>query len=721
MNKVIVFFILILMSVSMAGFAQEKELTLEDLIPGGNNYKIFTPKEKYKTRWFGNQYTLSNRDTMYVVNPDHPKTKKVLLTNQEFRSFLSKDDANVNNIEFTEKGGKVIASILLQENKKYKKTYFDIEKKQILNETFIDDDGKNMDFCDENGRVAFTKGNNLFISFPDGTFLNISNENNPEIIFGQEVYRNEFGIVKGTFWSPKGNYLAFYKKDESPVKDYPLVDISVPGTKLENIKYPMAGGPIHEVSIGIYHLQTGKTTYLKTSQSSACYFTNLAWSPDEKEIYIAELNRGQDTCCLVRYHVGSGERSDVLLKETNKKYIEPEHPVVFLKKSPDTFIWQTRRDGYRHLYLYNTNGKFKKQLTSGNWEVSDLLGFDEKEEFAYISSNEATPVEAQTYKVNLKTGKRTRLTQEAGMHRSQVSPNGKYLLDTYSNRNTPKNTDLINCGTGKVSSLMKAEKPLQEYQLPEISMGTIKADDGTTDLYYRLVKPVNFDETKKYPVIIYVYGGPHSQMVVNSWLYAARGWDLYMAQRGYVVFTLDNRGTSNRGLEFENIIHRNVGIHEAKDQMKGVEFLSSLPYVDSSKIGVHGWSYGGFMATNLMLRYPETFKVGVAGGPVIDWAYYEVMYGERYMDSPEENKKGYAESNLKNLAGNLKGHLLLIHDDMDPVVVWQHSLSFLSACIKARTYPDYFVYPGHEHNVFGADRVHLHEKITRYFDDYLKK
>ena len=251
-------------------------------------------------------------------------------------------------------------------------------------------------------------------------------------------------------------------------------------------------------------------------------------------------------------------------------------------------------------------------------------------------------------------------------------------------------------------------------------MGTIKAEDGVTDLYYRLIKPVDFDPAKKYPTVVYVYGGPHAQVVNNTWLGGARGWEIYMASKGYVMFSVDNRGSENRGLNFEQVTFRQLGVTEAKDQIKGVEFLKSLSFVDANRIGVHGWSFGGFMTTNLMLRYPDVFKVGVAGGPVIDWSYYEVMYGERYMDTPESNPEGYKESNMRLKAGNLKGHLLVIHGGVDPTCVPQHTYSFMKACVEAGKYPDLFIYPGHEHGVVGKDRVHLSNKMTQYFDEFLK-
>jgi dipeptidyl-peptidase-4 len=553
-------------------------------------------------------------------------------------------------------------------------------------------------------------------------FLSLSQAEglNKQVVYGQAVHRNEFGIKGGTFPSPDGHYLAFYRMDESMVGDYPLVDISDREARLKSIKYPMAGMKSHEVTVGIHTRQPDTTFYLQTGEPKDHYLTNVSWDPSEKYIYIAEVNREQNHLQLNKYSVETGEKTATLFEERNDRYVEPEHPLLFLKKSPNQFIWQSKRDGYNRLYLYNTDGKLIKQLTSGKGDVTEVLGLDAGEQHVFFVSNEANPIECQAYKVHLKTGKKTQLTVEPGVHRLQLSESGQYLIDRYSNLTTPLNIDLINTANGKIQRLQTAENPCSEYTLPEITLGSLKAADGTTDLYYRLVKPVNFQPDQKYPVVVYVYGGPHSQMVVNSWLGGVRGWDIYMAQKGYVIFTLDNRGTSNRGFDFESIIHRQLGIHETADQMRGIEFLQSLPYVDAGRIGVHGWSYGGFMTANLLLQHPEIFKVGVAGGPVIDWKYYEVMYGERYMDTPEENPEGYEQSNINRLAGNLQGHFLVIHGDEDNTVVWQNSLSFLKACITAGTYPDYFVYPGQEHNMRGRDRIHLHEKITRYFDDYLK-
>ena len=352
--------------------------------------------------------------------------------------------------------------------------------------------------------------------------------------------------------------------------------------------------------------------------------------------------------------------------------------------------------------------------------VSEILGFNAKRKDIIFTAIEG--LKSGHFAVNTANGKMNQpfSTSQESEHNGLLNASGTYLIDRYSTKDQPRIINLVDTKKFKETvNLLTAKNPYEGYQMPSIETGTIKAADGTTDLHFRIMKPTDFDSSKKYPVIVYVYGGPHAQCVTGGWQNGARGWDTYMANKGYIMFTIDNRGSSNRGLAFENATFRRLGVEEGKDQVKGIEYLKSLPYVDSERIGVHGWSFGGHMTTALLLRYPEIFKVGVAGGPVIDWGYYEIMYGERYMDTPETNPEGYKECNLKNLAGQLKGHLLIIHDDHDDTCVPQHTLSFMKACVDARTYPDLFIYPCHKHNVMGRDRVHLHEKITRYFEEHL--
>ena len=571
----------------------------------------------------------------------------------------------------------------------------------------------------QNGNIAFNRGYNLCVRTSDGKEIDVSKNGDMDHVYGQSVHRDEFGIEKGTFWSPSGNILCFYYMDQSMVSAYPQVDISTRSASLVPDKYPMAGETSHKVYIGLFNVQTLNTIYLNTGDPTDRYFTNIAWSPDEKHVYVIELNRDQNHAQLVRYDVTTGEKDCVIYEEKNKKYVEPMHPIVFLPWDNSKFLYQSRKDGFNHIYLFDTDGKELRQLTKGNYEVSDILGFYADRKLIIYSSNEQDPIGKNTYSLSLK-GRRTLLNTEGGWHESSLSPSGRYLCDVYSSPTVVRNTDKIDIKTGKSIRMHSAQDPWSGYSVPTIKTGTIKSADGHTDLYYRLVLPTDFDPSKKYPAIVYVYGGPHAHMVESSRNWGVRGWDIWMAQKGYVMFCLDNRGSENRGAEFEQVTFRNLGVEEMKDQMKGVDFLRSLPYVDANRLGVHGWSYGGFMTTSLMTTYPDVFKVGVAGGPVIDWKYYEVMYGERYMDTPQTNPEGYANTSLLHKAKNLKGRLLIIYGGNDPTCVPQHTLSFMRACIDAETYPDLFIYPGQGHNMTGHDRIHLHNKISQYFDDFLK-
>lgn len=716
--------ILLSLLLTITVMAQEKKvLTLEDLMPGGETNHLFRPENISGLQWWGDVCIKPGVDSLFAIDPKTGK-EQLLVTrekvNEVLNSLITATDEETGlsqdkiqhfyNVSFPWADKPYM---LISLSTKY--ALYDFKNNEYIGGKLFEKGANNTDYSTESGNLAFTVENNLYVN-------NRRITDEPEgIVCGQGVHRNEFGITKGTFWSPKGNYLAFYRMDQRMVTNYPLVDISRRIAKLDNIKYPMAGMDSHKVTIGIYNVSTGKTVYLQSGDPTDRYFTNIAWSPDETKVYVIELNRDQNHSQLVCYDAITGERDAVLIEEKDDKYVEPMHPILFVKGKEKQFVYQSQRDGFNHLYLYDVDGKLLRQLTSGKWLVQAVLGFDEDGKNLFFMSTEESPLESRLYKLNLKTGERVLLTPDAGVHTIKISSSGKYFMDNYSSSVVPRVINIAETKKGKIlQNLLTAQNPFDGYQLPAIETGTIKAADGVTDLYYRMVKPSDFDPNKKYPAIVYVYGGPHAQMIHNNFNWDVRGWDIYMAQKGYIMFTLDNRGSENRGRAFEDVTFRRLGIEEGKDQVKGVEFLQSLPFVDGKRIGVHGWSFGGHMTTALMLRYPEIFKVGVAGGPVIDWKYYEIMYGERYMDMPQTNPEGYEECNMNNLAKNLKGHLLIIHDDNDHTCVLQHSLSFMKACIDARTYPDLFIYPGHDHNVRGRDRVHLYEKITRYFEDYLK-
>ena len=700
--------LLTLFALSMT--AQEKKsFTLEDLNYGGMNARKFQPANLWLT-WWGDQLMYLDAEEGGTLDKKGNRTAL----------FHLKDIGKQWHSAYSAQYPYPTQSVVFLENSKQRILY-DWEKKQIVWKQNREGEG-NADWNKVSKAVAYTKDDQLFIRDTNDKETQLTTDGSRDIVYGQAVHRNEFGIEKGTFWSPDGQRLAFYRMDQSMVSDYPQVDIDPRIASHEPDKYPMAGETSHVVTVGVYDLPSGKITYLKSplDASSPLYLTNIAWSPDAKTIYIFELNREQNDCRLVAYDATSGERKAELYRETSEKYVEPLHPILFLPWDSSKFILQSQRDGYNHLYLYNKEGKLQKQLTSGNFVVQEVLGFNEKEKSILITSNEANPIQHNTYAVNIYNGKRTLLDNGRGSHHADLSESGTWFYDKYSEPDVPRNIDIVEVSTQKASRLLTAEDPWKDYQQPVFECGTIKAADGITDLYYRMVKPYDFDATKKYPTVVYVYGGPHAHNVEAAWHWYSRSWETYMAQKGYIVFILDNRGSENRGLAFEQATFRQLGQIEMQDQMKGVDYLRSLPYIDINRIGVHGWSFGGFMTISLMTNYPDVFKVGVAGGPVIDWKWYEVMYGERYMDTPQTNPEGYEKTSLIPMARHLKGKLQIITGYNDNTVVPQHCLSFLKACIEAGTQPDFFVYPGEPHNMRGHASVHLHERITQYFEDYLK-
>ena len=704
----------------------QKTFTLEDLNYGGTNFYNMRVQTRY-TNWWGDELIKGDVEACYIVNKQTGK-EQVLFELKDVNALLDSNKSHqVNHLMSCTfpYSNKTLAYIVTG---KQHLLYNWVKKKieWIQNKETTDVQSWNA----QSLSTAYILNNNLFVSDKKGNKTQLTTDGSSDIVYGKTVHRDEFGIYKGLFWSNDGELLAFYRMDQSMVETYPQVNVFTPIATLEPDKYPMAGRTSHKVTVGIYNASTGKTIYLAVGDPTNRYFTNIQWSPDNKILYLIELNRKQTKMQLDAYDAATGKKIKTLYTEESNKYVHPVTPITFLPWNKNQFILQSEKDGYNHLYLFNTNGELQRQITSGKWVVLDLMGFNSSKKCAYILSTECNPIQNNIFAVDIASGKRTLLDNGKGCHantygennkhRLAVSGSGKWIIDNYSEPQVPRNINIINTENKKTLTWFTAPNPWKGYTVPEFTSGSIKAADNQTDLYYRMVKPTNFDPNKKYPTIIYVYGGPGVRNVEARWNYSSRGWETYMAQKGYLLFILDNRGSSDRGLEFEQATFHKLGVEEMKDQMKGVDFLTSLPYVDKNRIGVHGWSFGGFMTTNLITTYPEVFKVGVAGGPVVNWEWYEVMYGERYMGTPQDNKEGYNNSNLLNKAKNLKGKLQIIIGMNDPVVVPQHAENFLKSCIDAGTQPDFFIYPGEGHNMRGHSSVHLHERITQYFEDYLK-
>ena len=686
--------------------AQElKTLTLEDLNFGGTNYHNMVAKNRWTT-WWGDKLVRQDAEECFLVD---------LKTGKETKLFNITQLCKIKGVEGV--------------HSLYQTSFPDASKTVVkIGDQLIN--WKKGTVEKDNTPKAYVRDYQLFVKDAKGEHK-LTTDGSRNIVYGQSVHRDEFGISGGIYWNPQHTLLAFYRMDQSMVSDYPLVDIPeldwnpTAGesrvAKFAPEKYPMAGETSHKVTVGVYDVKTGKTVYLKAGDPTDRYFTNIAWDAEGKTIYMFELNRDQNDCRLVSYNAATGDKIAELYRETDAKYVEPQHPIMFLPWDSSKFILQSQKDGYNHIYLFSKDGKELKQITKGKWVVMDILGFNNKKQSIIIASNELSAIQRNLFSVDVNTGKRTLVDDNGkGWHNGSVSESGQYIYDNYQTPTVPRKIAIINTENNKHTAYFTADNPWKGYTVPTYECGTIKAADGVTDLYYRMVKPLNFDEKKKYPTIVYVYGGPHAHNVDARWNWGSRSWETWMAENGYLLFILDNRGSENRGKEFEQATFRHLGDVEMQDQMEGVKFLKSLPYVDANRMGVHGWSFGGFMTTNLMTTYPDVFKVGVAGGPVIDWKWYEVMYGERYMDTPQTNPEGYAGSSLLPKAKNLKGKLQIIIGLNDPVVVPQHAFSFLKACIGAGTQPDFFVYPGEPHNMRGHQSTHLHERISQYFFDYLK-
>ena len=717
MKKILTFLSLaVLVTFAMPALAQEKKLfTPEDA--SYNNRAVYAQRPN-QLKWVGDTDILMKvkGNEIVTMNPNSKKEAS-FLTLDELNGFKKGEGVNdLTRIPQLTWLNDFQAYFYALGDNGITLNKMDIKKRTINAITSVPQEAEHQTICKPTLNVAYTIGNNLYIAKGDNQ---IQITDNPEgVIAGQSVHRNEFAIDGGIFWSPDGKQLAYYSMDERMVTDYPLVDIQERIATTKPIKYPMAGMTSHQVTLHIYTIATGKDVVVKTGEPVDQYLTAITWNPDNKRIYIGVLNRGQNHLKFNEYNALTGDFIQTIFEDRDEQFVEPQGPAYFLPNNPDQFIWKAQRDGYYHLYLYTISKGTSRQLTKGNFVITDFNGFSKDGKNIFYRSTEVSPLERHCYMMNLKSEKVTKLTKEHGTHDITPSASGKYFLDFYSSTDVPFNVDVQDKNGKFVRRLHEAENPIKDYYIGETTLGTLKAEDGQT-LYTRLIKPYNFDASKKYPVIVYVYGGPHAQLITDTWLAGAGIYLNYLAQEGFLVFTLDNRGSADRGEAFEQCIHRQCGQLEMRDQMKGIEWLKTLPYVDANRIGSDGWSYGGFMSTSLKINHPEVFKVSVAGGPVLDWKYYEIMYGERYMDTPEENPEGYELTSLENKTDKLEGKLLMIHCTTDPVVMWQHSLVFVENCIHNGKQLDYFVYPGHDHNVAGPDRAHLITKITQYFKDNL--
>jgi len=704
-----ILFVSTFLFLGLQSFAQLQELTLEQSTSG---FRSLLPESLLDFQWMSDSkcYTHLSSDFRYLVKGTvDGKDPDTLLSTQEFNEASDAELFAIYGVSWVDDSKFWISN---------GGNYYEFDIKENKGKTLVrlPENAENGTQSNATGDVAYTIENNVGIKAVNGMTYLVTEIENENIVSGQAIARSEFGITNGLFWSPDGSRLAFYQKDESNVDDYPLLDNSTTPGVLMNIKYPMAGQGSEKARVGIFDLQSKNLVYFEAKNGEENYLTNVSFTPDSKFLLVAEVNRNQDQMWLNVYDASTGEFVKTLLEEKSETWVEPEHPAFFPEDDSYNFVWISEKDGFNNLYYYDFEGKLIKQLTEHDFVVQDILDFVDGR--IYYQTTGENPLESHVYSVDMK-GKIKILTRAKGSHSVSISPDGKYFHDTYSSSDVANNQWIIDSRGKIVSKILEAEDKMSYFKTGSIELGTLTAKDGSK-LYTRMIKPSDFDPNKKYPVLVYVYGGPHAQLVTESWLTGASGWMFWMAEQGYIIYTVDNRGSANRGKAFESQIHRQLGTVEIEDQMTGVEYLKSLPYVDADRLAVHGWSFGGFMTTSLMLREAGTFNVGVAGGPVTDWKYYEVMYGERYMDQPEQNPEGYKQASLFTHADKLEGDLLLIHGTVDDVVVMQHSFALVQKFVDLGIQMDFFPYPMHKHNVRGKDRDHLMRKVLDYVIEHNK-
>ena len=575
--------------------------------------------------------------------------------------------------------------------------------------------------------ISFSRNANLFaVNLASGETKTLTTGGSEEVLKGKLdwVYPEELDTRTAYWWSPDSSKIAYYEMDERPVTRYPIMDMSSPTGGTEYTRYPQAGEANPIVRVGVVPVTGGETKWMDTGTNTDVYLARVNWLPDSKRVAIQRLNRGQNQLDLLFCDTSTGA-STTALTETDKYWINISDDLYFFSDSK-RFLWSSERSGYRHFYVYDNSGKQLMQLTSGDWGISDLGGFgpgaanhpavDEKRGYVYFISNKDDVRETNLYRVSLNDKSLTRITKDAGHNTAKISPDLGTFVSTYSNAATPARQDLCRMDGTRIAVISDGKVPeLAEYNLTPVEFVEVTADDGTK-LNGSIIKPVNFDAAKKYPVLIDVYGGPHVQMVQNDWAGLSYLWHEVLAQKGYIIFTLDNRGSWGRGHAFETPIYHQMGKIELQDQLAGVKYLRSLGYVDPARIGITGGSYGGYMTLEALFNAADAFKMGVSDAPVTDWKLYDTIYTERYMGRPQDNAEGYKNSSPVNQAAGLKGKLMLVHGTGDDNVHFANSVALLNALIDSGQYPDQLmVFPGRGHGIGDAAARVLEIRRTMEF------
>jgi dipeptidyl-peptidase-4 len=592
--------------------------------------------------------------------------------------------------------------------------------RRLTNDEEVEDDPH---FSSDGQRIAFIKNHNIHVlDIETGIDVPLTTDGREHVFVGQFdwAYQEEFASSRtGFFWAPDGQHIAFFELNETEVPEFPIVDFVPVENEVQSTPYPKAGENNSIVRVGVVSIDNPRILWFDLGNETDIYVPHIRWLPDSHSLAICRLNRAQNRLELLFGDISSGSTRSVLVEEAADGWIDVYDDLTFLGQD-EHFVWPSNRDGFKHLYLYDIQGNLIRQLTQGSWEVDSLVAVDEEHDLVYFSAGKENVWDRDLYTVGLNGEGLTRLSEQEGWHSIDMNPSCEYYLDYFSDFTTPTTVGL-HSSDGKILDIVEPNEALneilKEYHLSRPDFFSFETD-YSVKLNALMIKPTDFDPSKKYPVLIYVYGGPGSQTVVNAWDSDSRRrqlWHEMMAQNGYIVFIVDNRGTGGRGKDWMKVVYRQLGEVEVQDQIAGVEYLRKLSYVDSTRIGIWGWSYGGYITLMCMLKGADYFRVGIAVAPPTDWRNYDSIYTERYMGTPQENPEGYAASSAIAHARDLKGKLLLIHGTSDDNVHISNSMQLTYAFEKAHIPFDLMVYPRQMHHIDDQDlRVHLFHSITDY-------
>ncbi|MFQ6609963.1 MAG: S9 family peptidase [Fidelibacterota bacterium] len=584
------------------------------------------------------------------------------------------------------------------------------------------DNLKNVKLAPDGKRVGFVRDHNIFVvDLATGVEQAITSDGTDNILNGEPdwVYEEDFGLVDGWRWSPDGKKIAYWQFDQTRVKEFQLINEMPYYNQVSGLKYPKVGEQNAVVKIAVFDLITNQTRWMDLGDNDDIYVPKIFWTNSSSKLAIVRLNRKQNLLELLMANTVTG-RTKIIITDSDPAWIDVQHHISFLK-SRDEILFSSEESGFRHAYLYDYAGNLIRQVTEGNWEITEISGVDEKQSWLYFFGKKDSPLEQQVYRIRLDGTRLEKISNDHGWHRPLFSPRYQYFIDVYSNLTTPPMTLLKKADGTQLRVLNTGTiEALQRHELAFPELLTVTSTDGTKLNAY-IIKPRDFDLNKKYPVIVYGYGGPGSQNVVDRWGNYRRYWHQYLAEQGYLIFCLDNRGTGGRGKAFKNLSYGDLSKWSINDQIEGAKYLATLPYVDQERIGFWGWSGGGYLTIGLLTRAADYFKVGVAVAPVTDFRTYDAMWAERHMGLFQENREGYEKANLNNYAGLLKGKLLIIHGTGDDNVHYQNTLMFVNQCIDQNKQVDVFFYPNRNHSIRGGNtRLHLFTKMTDYFNTNLR-